>query len=157
MHELRRSGSCKEMTSLISDYYWKLIIIKFLCMTLGIIGNEGLDTTIIKFKYLFSLMNGNGSSIKKWNNDSENGKCKVWKYFFGFKIRQPNNWVVIYASEYFISYCNLGVKTSDFPGNKKTKQQKIYCRHPKQLFLPELKWLLFYCHTINRGSSCYKT
>ena len=46
-------------------------------MTLGIIGNEGLDTTIIKFKYLFSLMNGNGSSIKKWNNDSENGKCKV--------------------------------------------------------------------------------
>lgn len=45
-------------------------------MTMGIIGNEGLDNSIMKFKQLSSLMNVNGSLMKKWNDANENGDCK---------------------------------------------------------------------------------
>lgn len=44
-----------------------MIIIKFICMTVGMIGNESLDNSIMKFKQLSSLMNVNGSLMKKWN------------------------------------------------------------------------------------------
>lgn len=36
-------------------------------MTVGMIGNESLDNSIMKFKQLSSLMNVNGSLMKKWN------------------------------------------------------------------------------------------
>lgn len=61
-------------------------------MTVGMIGKESLDNCIMKFKQLSSLMNVNGSLMKKWNIAMKMMSTSI-KIFLWLKLKVLKSWV----------------------------------------------------------------